>query len=88
MTMFTDNTGVIGAFYKKKNRNPLIDSSVKRIHSLLEAKKMIVELVYVPTKNNPADVYSRGRFGLPEERILRPLSLPRELSSVVSRAVF
>ncbi|SJK99290.1 uncharacterized protein ARMOST_02581 [Armillaria ostoyae] len=87
-TIFSDNTGVIRAFNEKKSRSPLIESSVRRTHSLLQAKKTRVEFLHVPTKDNPADAYSRGKFGLPERRVVRPLNLPRELSSVVSRAVF
>ncbi len=87
-TIFSDNTAVIRAFNEKKSRDTLIDSSVKRTHTLLEAKKMKAELLYVSTKDNPADAYSRGKLGLPEKRIVRPLDLSREMSSVVYRAVF
>ncbi len=86
-TIFSDNTSVIRAFNEKKSRDILIYSSVKRTHTLLEAMKMKVELLYVSTKDNPADPYSRGKFGLPEKRIVRPLRLPRELRSLVLRAV-
>ncbi len=71
----------MGAVDKGRSGNHDINSSIRRIYSVLFPLHISPEIVYIESAANPADPYSRGVPGLPERRLPYQFKLPVELCS-------
>ena len=80
----SDNKGVIGAFDKGRCRNFEINLSIRRTSSILAARNIILDLLYVESEANLADPISRGILGSPELRLTSSFRMPSELHSFFS----
>lgn len=81
----SDNAGVIGALQAKKSRSYQQNTVLRRIIALLMEHDIWITSEYVESKNNLADLPSRG-IAPPERRHMSWFHLtPPELSSFLSR---
>ena len=78
-----DNQVVTKCFLVGRSRNPLVNSVLKDIFSLLFINKWDLQLNYIPGCDNPADAPSRGR--VPNNNPLPPFPLPSSLTSIVTQ---
>ncbi|KAF7315099.1 Reverse transcriptase ribonuclease h [Mycena indigotica] len=81
LLVHSDNQGVIGAFDKGRSRNPDINLSLRRIFVALAARNIALDLVYIPSANNPADPLSRGILPKAASRISPLPCLPSDLAT-------
>ena len=79
LLIHSDNQGTIGSLDKGRSRNFHINLSIRRAYIVLASQFITPELVYITSKNNPADPISRGELGSIETRITTSFSLPDEL---------
>ena len=86
LLIHSDNQGTIGSLGKGRSRNFHINLSIHRAYVVLASKFITPELVYIASKNNPADPISRGELGPTATRIIASFSLPDELRHIVHDA--
>ncbi|KAF7304606.1 hypothetical protein MKEN_01174500 [Mycena kentingensis (nom. inval.)] len=79
LRVYSDNQGVIGAFRKGRSPNSEINLAIRRMEVVLDARNIALELVYVPSLENPADKLSRGERGDERDRMPFRFELPVEL---------
>jgi len=79
LLIHSDNQGVIGAFDKGRSRNFEVNLSIHRSTSVLSAHNISLSLIYVESKENPADPISRGINGPTADRLFSTFALPEEL---------
>lgn len=66
LLIHSDNQGTIGSICKGCSRNFHINLSTHRAYVVLASQFITPELVYIPSKNNPADPISCGELGSSE----------------------
>ncbi len=75
----SDNQGTIGSMHKGRSPNIYINESICRIYAILIPRFITPILIYVSTKDNPADPLSRGESDPLRLRLVKPFKLPDEL---------
>ena len=83
LLIHSDNQGTIGSLGKGHSRNFHINLSIRHAYVILASHFITPELIYIASKNNPADPISRGELGSPETRITTSFSLPDELRQII-----
>ncbi|KAF7345768.1 Reverse transcriptase ribonuclease h [Mycena venus] len=79
LLVHSDNQGVIGAFDKGRSRNHEMNLSIRRSHYVPAARNITLELLYIPSAENPADPISRGDVGAVVSRLPPNNSFPDDL---------
>ena len=72
--IYGDNNGVVQGWRNCCSRNKWVNQVFRRIIAQLEAKDIHVHAKYVPSKENPADGPSRGRFPKTKRLAMLPVS--------------
>ncbi|KAF7319947.1 Reverse transcriptase/ribonuclease H [Mycena kentingensis (nom. inval.)] len=85
LRVYSDNQGVIGAFAKGRSPNYEMNLAIRRMGLVLDAANITLDLVYVPSEENPADKLSRGVLGEPEDRSTHVFPIPSELVPYIYR---
>ncbi|KAF7324545.1 hypothetical protein MKEN_00495700 [Mycena kentingensis (nom. inval.)] len=87
LRVYSDNQGVIGAFAKGRSPNYEMNLAIRRMGLVLDAANIVLDLVYVPSEENPADKLSRGELGSPEDRSQYLFPVPNELIILLLRTI-
>ena len=77
--VYGDNRGVVEGWWKGSSGNKPTNKIFRRILQLSEDSRRTIHTRYVPSKQNPADAPSRGRYP-PTELLLPTLPIPPELN--------
>ena len=77
--VYSDNDRVIGAFDKGRSRNFKVNLSICRVSILMASRNITLDLEYIETSKNPADLVSRGILGCENDRLPLDIKLPKEL---------
>ena len=82
LLIHSDNQGTIGSLAKGHSCNFHINLSIRRIYVVLASLFITPELVYIASKNNPADPISCGELGSLETCITTSFRLPDKLQHI------
>lgn len=78
VTVFGDNQGVVQGWRNGRSRSKEVNNVFKRIQSVLDNAGFEVQTEYIPSKSNPADGPSRGKFP-PISLLLPHIKIPNPL---------
>ena len=81
----SDNTGVVGAFWKGWSRNAARNDCISRISVALSSSNLSLSPIFVCLNQNRADPVSRGCLGTNPSRILITIDTPPLLDSLIQR---
>lgn len=79
----SDNSGVVGALKADMSRNSQQNAILRQILQLFHSFNIWLTVVWIPTKENPADAPSRGSFGTKNDMFPFPPAIPVHLSPYV-----
>jgi len=82
LTVYGDNQGVIEAWQKGCSHNKPTNASFRRIHAILASPPRRVFAKYIPSKRNPADGPSRGKYPPTEFALLRA-PIPSDIAHLI-----
>lgn len=80
--VFGDNKGIIEGWWKGRSRNTATNEVFKLVHKESERADITFHTRYVPSKDNPADLPSRGIYG-PRNLLLPPITIPHPYQQLV-----
>jgi len=86
VTIHSDNQGTMGSMNKACSPNTHINLSIRQTYTVLCPNFITLDLIYIPTKSNPADPLSHGVLGLPHNRLSLSFKLPEELCDIFENA--
>ena len=81
----SDNTGVVGAFWKGWSQNAAHNDCISRISKALSSSNLSLSPIFVPSNQNRADPVSRGCLGTNPSCILITMDTPPLLDSLIQR---
>ena len=79
IVVHSDKTGVLGAYFRGRSRNPHTNLSIRRIMHVCTKLNLGLSPEYVDTERNLADSLSRGTLGHKGKRMCALPTLPTEL---------
>jgi len=82
LTVYGDNQGVVEAWRKGCSNNKPTNRSFRRIHTILASPPRRVFTKYIPSKRNPADGPSRGKYP-PTELALPRVPIPSDIAHLI-----
>jgi hypothetical protein len=85
--LFSDNSGVVGAFRSSMSRSPAQNNVLRRILILLQEFNMWLTITWIASESNPADDPSRGIFKDWTLIFPSPPKVPRVLSPFLGHCV-
>ena len=80
--VYGDNRGVVEEWWKGRSRNKRTNEVFRRIHTFLRDRNCTVITRYVPSKDNPADDPSRGKYPS-HQHLLPAIPIPVELQEFI-----
>jgi len=80
--VFGDNKGVVEGWWKGRSRNSATNEVFKLLHIATEQAAVTIHTRYIPSKDNPADLPSRGIYG-PKNLLLPPITIPHPYQQLV-----
>jgi len=63
LTVFGDNIGVLSMIKKGRSKSPIANRFLKSWASIIMREKWTIDVYYVASANNPADIWSRSYLG-------------------------
>jgi len=82
LTVYGDNQGVVEAWRKGRSHNKPTNKSFRRIHAILASPPRRVFTKYIPSRRNPADGPSRGKYP-PAELALPCVPIPSDIAHLI-----
>jgi hypothetical protein len=82
MQVYGDNEGVVEGWWNGRSRNRATNLVFRRIHDIIAEHDISVHTRYIPSKHNPADDPSRGKYG-PPNRLLPKIDIPDILKQFI-----
>lgn len=81
--VYGDNKGVVEGWWKGRSRNRQTNIVFRRIHAFLGTRQCSIHTRYVPSKDNPADKPSRGKYP-PTTHLMPQIPIPPELHGLIT----